>query len=239
MMKTLPGAYHEMSSGRSLYLLFRDLLTSLVLGSLILFFTGCAAVGPDYVRPDMPMPDKWNAGTGRGISPGPADPDKLALWWSSLNDPVLSDLIEHAVQANPDLRKAVARVREARARRGISKAGLFPSVEAAGSMTKRRGSEDTGGGTESDLYDAGFDAGWELDLFGGIRRSIEAAEADLQASEEDWRDVRVTLLSEVALNYVELRSLQKRLLLADANLDTQTETYKITQWRHQAGHRRP
>lgn len=207
----------------------------IIIGFVIVFFTGCSAVGPDYVRPDMPMPEKWDAGTGRGISPGPADPDDLAGWWLTLDDPVLSGLLEHAVKANPDLRKAGARVREARARRGISKAGLFPSVDAAASMTKRRGSEETGSGTESDLYNAGFDAGWELDIFGGVRRSIESAEADLRASEEDWRDVLVTLLSEVALNYVDVRSFQARLLIAASNLETQTETYRITQWRFQAG----
>ena len=134
MVETLSGAYHEMSSGRSLHLLCRNLLTSMVLGSLMLFFSGCSAVGPDYVRPDMPMPEKWNAGTGRGIIPGPTDQDELALWWSTLNDPVLSGFIERAVKANPDLRKARARVRQARARHGISKAGLFPSVDASGAM---------------------------------------------------------------------------------------------------------
>jgi len=212
-----------------------NLLKSLALGFAMLFFTGCPAVGPDYVRPDTPMPEKWNAGTGQGISPGPAAPDELATWWSTLNDPVLSGLIERAVGGNTDLRKARARIREARARRGISKAGLFPSVDAAGSMTKRRGSEDTGSGTENDLYDAGFDAGWELDVFGGVRRSIESAEADLRVSEEDFHDVLVTLLSEVALNYVDLRSFQNRLSIAEASLEAQTETYKITQWRFQAG----
>ena len=82
---------------------------------------------------------------------------------------------------------------------------------------------------------ASFDAGWELDIFGGVRRSVEAAEADLQASQEDLRDVLVSLLAEVALNYVEVRTYQARLAVAEANLEAQNETYQLTLWRYQAG----
>ena len=233
-MQTLSGVFHEIHSC-AMNIGFINLLRSLAFGSAMLFFTACSAVGPDYVRPDIVMPKEWNAGIGMGISPGPVDPHELAGWWSTLNDPVLSGLMENGVKGNSDLRKARARVREARARRGISKAGLFPSIDTSGSITKRRGSEDTGSGNESELYDAGFDAGWELDVFGGVRRSIQSAEADLMASEEDLHDVLVTLLSEIALNYIEVRSFQARMSIAVANLELQTETYEITQWRFQAG----
>ena len=92
-----------------------------------------------------------------------------------------------------------------------------------------------GSGKTSDLYAASFDAGWELDIFGGVRRSVEAAEADLEASQEDLRDVLVSLLAEVALNYVDVRTFQARLAVAEANLQTQSETYQLTQWRYEAG----
>ena len=87
----------------------------------------------------------------------------------------------------------------------------------------------------SDLYSVGFDAGWELDIFGGVRRSMEAAEANLEASREDWRNVLVSLLAEVALNYIDVRTYQTRLTVAEANLKTQIETCQLTLWRNQAG----
>jgi NodT family efflux transporter outer membrane factor (OMF) lipoprotein len=181
------------------------------------------------------MPEQWNASLQHGIKAENPDPQVMAEWWATLNDPLLTDLIQRAVEENLDLKKAKARVRESRARRGISGTGRLPSLNASSSMSRRRGSEDTGSATESDLYDAGFDASWEIDLFGGVRRSVEAAEAELEASHEDVRDVLVSLAAEVALNYVENRSFQKRHSIAKANLDTQTETYNITRWRFMAG----
>jgi NodT family efflux transporter outer membrane factor (OMF) lipoprotein len=195
----------------------------------------CAPVGPNYVPPEVKAPATWNAELGGGLSAKSVDTKALARWWSTLHDPVLTSLIDRAVQANLDLREATARVREARARRGLSKAALFPSVDATGSASFSRSSEETGGGAERDLYSAGFDARWELDVFGGIRRSVQAASADLQASEEDLRDVLVTLLAEVALNYVDVRSFQSRLSIAEANLAAQEETFNITRWRFEAG----
>ncbi|UCH81489.1 MAG: efflux transporter outer membrane subunit [Nitrospiraceae bacterium] len=192
-------------------------------------------VGPDYVRPDSQEPENWNTWLQHGLRADHPDPQVLAEWWATLNDPLLTDLIQRAAEGNLDLKKAKSRVRESRARRGISKAGRLPSVSASASMSRRRGSEDTGSDTESDLYDAGFDASWEIDIFGGVRRSVEAAEAELEASQEDVRDVLVSLAAEVALNYVEYRSFQKRLSIAETNLDTQAETYNITWWRFMAG----
>ena len=197
--------------------------------------TGCMTVGPDYVRPDTKTPGQWNASLQHGITAHNPDPHVMAEWWATLNDPLLTDLIQRAISGNLDLKKTEARVRESRARRGISSAGRLPSLNASASMSRRRGSEDTGSGRESDLYDAGFDASWEIDLFGGVRRSVEAAEAELEASQEDSRYVLVSLSAEVALNYVENRTFQKRLSIAEANLDAQTETYNISRWRSMAG----
>jgi multidrug efflux system outer membrane protein len=191
---------------------------------------GCAAVGPDYVPPDAKAPAKWNAPLEEGLAARGMDAQVLASWWTTLDDPLLASLEERAALGNLDLREATARVREARARRGVARADLFPSVDATGSARRSRTS-----GAERDLYSAGFDSSWELDLFGGVRRSVEAAEADLGASEEDLRDVLVTLLSEVALNYVDVRSFQARLSIAQANLKAQEETYDITRWRFEAG----
>jgi NodT family efflux transporter outer membrane factor (OMF) lipoprotein len=198
-------------------------------------FSGCVTVGPDYQRPEVALPGAWNQKSSPGAVTASLDVRALANWWSTLNDPVLSSLIDRAIKGNLDLRKAKARVREARAQRGISVAGQFPSVDARAAASWSRNSESTGTGTTQDLYSAGFDATWELDLFGGKRRSVEASQGDLEASEEDLRDVLVTLISETAQNYVDVRAYQTRLAIAEANRDAQQETYQITQWRFEAG----
>ncbi len=202
---------------------------------IVLATSGCATVGPDYFRPDVSMPDRWNAETEASLTDSGTDAKTLAEWWSTLNDPELSSLIERTVAGNLDLKNAWARVREARALRGIAKADLFPTVDTTGSASWSHSSEDKGTGKTSDLYSASFDAGWELDVFGGVRRSVEASQADLEASQEDLRDVLVSLLAEVALNYVEARTFQYRLAVAEANLVVQNETYQLTLWRYQAG----
>jgi NodT family efflux transporter outer membrane factor (OMF) lipoprotein len=205
------------------------------LGLMMLLLAGCATVGPDYVPPEVPAPGLWSAQLEGGLSAECVDTQALAGWWSTLSDPTLTNLVERAIKGNLDLSQARNRVREARARRGISEADRFPTVDATGSVNWRRSSEETGGGTERELYAAGFDASWELDLFGGVRRSIEAAEADLEASEENLRDVLVTLVAEVALNYVEVRSFQTRLSTAEANRDAQEEIYELVRSRFEAG----
>ena len=202
---------------------------------LLLLLAGCATVGPDYAPPEVSASAQWAAALGGGMTPQQTDSQTLAHWWTTLNDPILSSLIERAVAGNLDLKGARARVREARARRGITEADRFPTIDATGSARSSRSSEETGGGGERKLYAAGFDATWELDLFGGKQRALDAAEAGLQASEEDLRDVLVSLLAEVALNYVEVRSFQTQLSIAEVNLDAQEETHNLTQWRFQAG----
>jgi len=200
----------------------------------ILTFGGCA-VGPDYVAPETPAPDTWHNEIRVGLSAQDLDPQALSGWWQTLGDPVLTRLIERAVRGNLDVREARARVREARARRSIGKAGLFPTLDASGSGQARRSSEETGNGSEGETYAAGFDAGWELDIFGGVRRSVEAAGADLEASRENLRDVLVSLLAEAALNYVEVRTFEARLEVGEANLTTQQQTLQLTEWLFEAG----
>lgn len=206
---------------------------SLAIGASLLS-AGCATVGPDYVQPDVSIPQEWAAGTG--VKPaGQQDARTLTKWWSTFNDAELSSLLERAVQGNLDLREATARVREARARRGVSAADQSPSVNATASASRQRSSEAMGGGAVQEVYSTGLDAAWELDLFGGKRRAVEATQADLEASEESLGSVLVSLAGEVALNYVDVRSFQARLAIAEANRDAQAETYQIAQWRFEAG----
>jgi NodT family efflux transporter outer membrane factor (OMF) lipoprotein len=202
---------------------------------LALSVAGCVAVGPDYKSPDMAAPDLWSSNLRRGLSAAEPEAQALAQWWITLGDADLSNLAERAVAGNLDLQIARARIREARARRGIAEAGLFPSLDLGGSATVSRGSEETGAGLRRELYRAGFDSSWEVDVFGGVRRSVEAAEGDLEARIADYQDVLVSLLAEVALNYVEARTFQTQLQAAEENLKAQAETLQLVEWRYAAG----
>lgn len=199
--------------------------------ALAFFFSGCAMVGPDYHPVPANAPAAWHSRLTGGLQPGPANPQTLARWWTVFHDTRLVKLENKALRGSLDLKTARSRVREARALMGISRAGLFPEVNAAAGAVKSRSAR----GGESNLYNAGFDAGWELDIFGGRRRAVQAAAADLNARRDAMRDVMVSLTAEVGINYVELRTYQARLKAAQANLATQRESYQLNQSRYQAG----
>ncbi|MDP1991543.1 MAG: efflux transporter outer membrane subunit [Syntrophales bacterium] len=200
----------------------------------VVVLAGCATVGPDYIPPRTMASPTWNTPLQGGLMVE-ANPQSLTTWWMTLNDLDLSKLIERAVARNRDLKKAEARVREARARRGLSRSALYPTLDATGSVTRSRGSAEAGAATTNDLFSAGLDASWEIDLFGGVRRDLEASEADLQAAGEDLHDMLISLLAEVALNYVDLRTGQARLAVTEASLKSQDETHSLALWRFQAG----
>jgi outer membrane protein, multidrug efflux system len=206
-----------------------------IIATILVLLTGCVTVGPDYAPPVTPVPTAWhNAGRG-GLTGETTNPETMAAWWTTFNDPELTSIIERAVKGNLDLKTARARVREARARRGIAGAALLPTLDATGAAAWSRADKDTGSGRSGELYSAGLDAGWEIDIFGGVRRGIEAADADLRASREDLRDVLVSLLAEVALNYADVRTRQAQLAATEANLVAQSDTFQVAIWRQQAG----
>jgi len=192
-------------------------------------------VGPDYLPPDVHLPETWHADLNHGLDSGETDPQLLADWWKRLNDPILSHLIENAVENNLTTKEATSRVREARARRAVAKAGLFPTLDATGSTGWSRSNPDNGADITHESYSASFDAGWELDIFGGNRRSVEASNADFKGAEESLRDVLVSMTAEVALNYTDVRTYQFRLSIAEENLKIQQETYELTKYRYDAG----
>jgi multidrug efflux system outer membrane protein len=196
----------------------------------VLAVTACAPVGPDFHPPEVKAPAGWHSEIAAGLSAEILDPAVLARWWTTFNDPVLSDLIARAAAGNFDLQLAESRLQEARARLGIAKAGEFPTLSGSGSATRSHSNRQT-----QNLYNVGFDAGWELDIFGGVRRSVEAAADDLAAGREDLRDVLVSLLGEVAINYLDARTSQARIVAATENLQVQEDTYQLTDWRYQAG----
>ena len=191
---------------------------------------GCA-VGPDYRKPELSVPAGW---VGADNSIMSSRVEELSRWWKCLDDPVLTNLIEQALNDGTDMRAARAKLVEARARRGLAGAQMFPTLTASGSGSRSRGSKETGSGTTRTFYSAGFDASWEPDIFGGVRRGIEAAQADLEGAEAGMYGTQVSLAAEVALNYVEARSYQERLAIAEKNFASQTETYDLTKWRNQA-----
>jgi NodT family efflux transporter outer membrane factor (OMF) lipoprotein len=203
---------------------------------LVCALAGCT-VGPDYARPQTQAPQSWAEPLEGGLTVETTD---LRQWWHGFNDPMLDSLVDRALVGSLDLRQAAARVREARALRGVTAADQLPNVDVGGSASYSRTSENTdfadnAPGTESDVYDAGFDATWELDVFGRVRRAVEAADADIESALESERDVRVTLLSEIARNYVEVRSFQARLAIAQKNVQTQQETLDLSRARLEAG----
>ena len=199
----------------------------------------CAAcaVGPDYQAPALDAPPAYAEARQKSA----AQALDLAAWWKTFDDPVLSGLMERAAQANLDLAQAQARVLQARAALKAVTAGFWPTLSASGTASRAKDSKNAmegssySSGATSSLYTAGFDASWELDVFGKVRRQREAAAADLDASLEERNDTLRTLLAEVATNYVGLRSAQSRAAIARANLKAQDETLEITRTRFQAG----
>ena len=201
---------------------------------LIAILGGCAA-GGDYHAPVISPPKTWHTTLKDGMNISPADTIRLADWWNTLNDPLLSRFIQTAVSGNLDLKQAHARLREARARREVSESGRFPTLAVQTGANRSRSDRGSGGARTIEAFSAGFDADWELDIFGGKRRAVEAAEAGVDAAQEDLRDVLVSLLAETALNYVEVRNFQARLAVANATLATLSETWQIMRRRREAG----
>lgn len=193
------------------------------------------AVGPDYQQPQMTAPDQFVAADATEFSPANVEQD----FWKSFGDEQLNGLIEQALKANHDIRIATARLREARALRGEAQLDFGPTVSTSGGRTEVRASERqapfAGVERDQDYYDAGFDAFWELDFFGRIRRNVEANSALVQAAEAGVYATQVSVTAEVARNYFELRGAQQRLEVAQRNAENQRETLRITQARLDAG----
>lgn len=203
--------------------------------ALLTALGGCS-VGPNHRQPKVAMPSDWGAAGNGGTTNSVAI---LTNWWAKFEDPALDSLIQRAVQSNHDLKAAEARVRAARAAKGAALADFFPSLDGIASYTKTRRSENAQAGpinfVHTDMYQLGFDASWELDVFGGKRRAFEAANASLAAVNENRRDVLVTLLAEVAANYIDVRGFQRRVEIARKNIVAQAEAVEIAELRLRAG----
>ncbi|MBB5035868.1 efflux transporter outer membrane subunit [Prosthecobacter dejongeii] len=202
-------------------------LTGLTLAMLI---GGCSSVSRH--ESDLAIPAVWN---GKKSGVVPLDTAGLTQWWRRLNDPVLNQLLVQALQSSPDVRTALARIDESRARRGVEKSTLFPSITTGTSGRGERSDSKLTGLSTNESYSASVDMSWEVDLFGKLRQNVKAASSDLAQATENYHAAQVTLAAEVAEAYVDLRTAQAQLEVYQRNLSTRGDTVQITRWREQAG----
>jgi NodT family efflux transporter outer membrane factor (OMF) lipoprotein len=203
--------------------------------SALVLALACSAVGPDHVAPERAVPAAWTAADGDALSGATAE---LTAWWQRFDDTVLDELVARAVHGSLDLREALARIREARALRGFAAGERFPTVDGTAGWRRSGESDNTPFGPfvpDHDITSLGFDAAWELDLWGRVRRSVEAADAELAATVEDARFAAVTVAAEVAREYVDLRAFQRRLALARTNVELQEQTLDLVRGRFESG----
>jgi len=223
---------------------------SICLVLIVAAVAGCA-VGPNYRTPQIPMPPQYAAvPTDSAVvtSSFPSAGVDLALWWRALNDPKLDSLIERAISGNPDLTIALDRLQAARSFEAAVVGTVLPVAEASAGAARGTGSDLTRGRAAQSLVSAdndsgwqhinaigGFDALWELDIFGKYRREIQAARYDTQASLAARNAVLVAVVADVARAYVDLRGLQVRAALLDADLVVLRESLRIVNIRYERG----
>ena len=191
---------------------------------------GCSVRRP-YEPPVPNAPAAWSA----PITQPAADVESLSRWWDTFGDEQLTALVRRAVTGNLDVRTAISRIREARATMRSTRTQLLPSADATGSARGSGTGSEAGIGGVTQSYSLAVDASWELDVFGGIRSTVDAARATADAREADLQDVLISLTADVALNYIDIRSLRRRVELARSNVGLQQETLELTQFRAQAG----
>jgi NodT family efflux transporter outer membrane factor (OMF) lipoprotein len=217
----------------------RQQLLMTVAATCALALSGCT-VGPDYVQPETETPDAWHTAAVEGLEDGEAT---LQTWWRVFDDEKLNELVMRSAEGNLDLRSALWRVEEARALRGVVASNRKPQVGFSADANRSQPSDNgifspiagDEGFEAGNLFTAGVGASWEIDVFGRIRRQVEAADAATQASVEAYRDVLVSLYAETALAYVNVRASQERLRIAHANVEAQENTLQLTKDRFASG----
>jgi NodT family efflux transporter outer membrane factor (OMF) lipoprotein len=220
-------------------------VSKLVSSAVALMITACA-VGPNYHQPKTTAPDEF-IDRSRAAPASSADSVDPARWWHSLNDPHLDSLVERAIQANPDIEIALTRLQEAREYQAVYAGDALPVVAGNAAAARGTGSDTTRAGGSSALRAgdnkgalpihqiAGFAATWEIDLFGGIRREIEAGRYDIQAAQAARNAVLISVVADVASDYVDLRGLQMRMTILQANIDTTLRSRDLAQSRYDRG----
>jgi len=213
-----------------------------------MLLAGCM-VGPDFAPPDAHLPEtSFNGDNGAVVSDARLPPPTDPTWWAVFRDPVLTDLERHVAEANLDVRTATIRLAESRFQRGVTAAAELPSINADAKYTRELYSQN---GIVSLLggllgpsalavppindYNVGFDASWELDLWGKVRRQVEAADAQVDQAEDQRRDALVSSLAELARDYIQLRGVQTQIRIANDNLKVDRDILQVAQQRQQNG----
>lgn len=247
MITQLPAFHRSMALARRQA--SSTLTRFLAIGMFIIVSGGCTSfseyvnngfkVGPNYQKPPAPVANEWIDSKSRGVNTAASDVDR---WWTVFNDPKLNSLIEQAYNQNLDLRTAGTRILAARAVRNIAAGNLFPQLqEAFADISHNAISGNVANAAKTEVvrfFDnnaAGFNLSWELDFWGRFRRAIESADAELDASIENYDDALVLLISDVASNYIQLRVFQQRLKYAADNIAIQTELVKQAEDRLKGG----
>lgn len=215
------------------------------LAAICLLMAGCE-LGPDYHLPSLRLPDAWLEAP---ITP--ADAAQTADWWKQFNDPILNDLVDRALGKNLDLRTASARLQQSRANERATRSDIFPSLNLTGSGQRSSGSRRSGSttvtgtgattlvsssaGKPSNFFQTGFDASWEIDLFGRLRRRFESAQADREAAEAEVESARLSVAAEIVRVYVDYRLNRTQRGLAQQTAETQANTSRITESRYKQG----
>jgi multidrug efflux system outer membrane protein len=204
--------------------------------SLVLFsLSACTALGPDYVRPEIDRPEAWR------VDYTAAAEVANTRWWEQFGDPALTRLIDTALRENKDVRIAAARVEEFAARLDISRSGFYPQIGYNGQASRNQASREAFGGVPSGSgrtyndYSATLNAGWEIDVWGRIRRATEASRANLLAQDENRRTVILSLVSAVANTYVTLRQLDRQLEVSQDTLATRAEALRLFEIKFKGG----
>lgn len=207
---------------------------------LALLLSACV-VGPDYQKPEIATPKQWSSPSATA-----AEAKALDKWWQNFNDPILNQLVVDAINANLDLKQTLDRIKDARSQRTETIASGLPSFSSKNNVNRRLNSSASSSSTSQagsfglsnqiiNLLQLGIDAQWEVDFFGGVQRAIEVADATIDSEVEHRRDVLVTLLGEVARNYIELRGNQQLIVITEDNLRSQQDTLNLLKVRHLAG----
>jgi NodT family efflux transporter outer membrane factor (OMF) lipoprotein len=199
---------------------------------LIPIWLGACALNLPTAAPEAELPPAWKNANG---FPAASPSKDLARWWRKFDDPALTRVIADALANNPDVASASARIREARARRNVANAALFPSVNGSASSNSSMVDTESRGRISETTYSAGLDASWEADLFGKNRSKIAAASAEIGATEENFHSVQAALASEIASAYTRLRAYETGLAILHRIITTREETSRLATWRQQAG----
>ncbi|MEO7100464.1 MAG: efflux transporter outer membrane subunit [Luteolibacter sp.] len=200
--------------------------------SLALAGLSACAGPPSFTKQKISLPADWKNASHFPVASPSRD---LSRWWNRFEDPTLSRIISNALGNSPDMASASARIKESRARRNAEKASLFPSLSGSSSVNSSAARRDGSGNDTNTSYSAGLNASWEVDLFGKNRSAVEAASAQLGASEENFHSVQAALASEIAIAYTNLRVGEASLKVLHDTIKTREETNQLASWRTQAG----